>query len=92
MTRYNGTAISEKSIEGMRCVQAKKGALQWADTLPAVCTSGPPVYLLPVKQAKIAGKKGTYHFRIQKSNGQLVNYFTANTASSSRASRLPDVV
>jgi hypothetical protein len=65
--------------------------MQRADTLPAMCTFGLEMRLLPIWQAKITGEKRTYHIGVQKPN-QRANYFTADTACSYRASRLPDIV
>jgi hypothetical protein len=91
MTRSNGPAISEKSLEGMRCLQEEESALQRADTLPTMRTSGLEMHLLSIWQAKIPGEKRTYHIGIQKPN-QRADCFTANTACSYRASRLSDIV
>jgi hypothetical protein len=48
MARSNGSTNPEKSIEGMRCLQEEESALQWADTLPTMRTSGLEMHLLSI--------------------------------------------
>jgi hypothetical protein len=91
MTRSNGPAISEKSVESMRCLQEEESAMQRADTLPTMRTSGLEMHLLSVWQVEIPGEKRTYHIGIQKPN-ERADYFTANTACSYRTSQLSGIV